>query len=703
MSKITQSEPTQNDSPIRVMELKFDTAQVPKFHEVRGKNFVAFGARNDYPKYIISLFNESAKHGAIVRGKCNYIFGKGFAANGKANCLGETWNDILKKCIKDDELFRGYYLQIVWNRARQIGDIYHIEFSKVRVAKSLDKFWVKNDWQDNREKPRDYPVFNPKEPYGSQILYIKEYNPFSEFYPLPVYYQGLNYIESDIEISRHILGNAKRGFNASTLVNLNNGDPISGEHREEIERKMLKKFSGHDSTRTVIVFNKSKDNAAEILPLGNSMLTKEDFTNVNSLVQQEIFASHQITSPVLFGIKTEGQLGARNEIRDAYEIFTNTYVNERQQELERVFSNLTQYVGERVEMKIIPVEPLKFTFSENILLQVLTKDEIREILGREPLEAPAAGGGEDQGPAAEEMGKDNPAQQHPANDALRNLTGRQYQNVMRIVRQFTQGKINTSQARLLLSRGYGLTDADIDQFLGIEDQEPAEEIQRFFEAEDDRMYAEFEAAGEITPQDQIVHSARIRHDFAGLVLEEIHYRIIELIRQGGGFNPTGWAATIGVPAALVNRAYTELITAGHVQLQVAGTISTLKIIKELPPPPAGMKKLPTEEAEAKPAKGTKTKAPVEYSIRFSYEWRDIVPEDQRDTAKHPSRPFCKKMMALNKAGRTWSMKDIQNISLRLGYSVFDRAGGWWTLPSGKKSPQCRHEWVSQVVTKNPER
>ena len=110
---------------------------------------------------------------------------------------------------------------------------------------------------------------------------------------------------------------------------------------------MLKKFTGDSGKRVVIMFNKSKENSAEILDLGQTMLTKEDFTNVNNLITQEVFASHQITSPVLFGIKSDGQLGARNEIRDAYQIFSNTYVQGRQQELEEVFSYLRNSLKKR--------------------------------------------------------------------------------------------------------------------------------------------------------------------------------------------------------------------------------------------------------------------------------------------------------------------------------------------------------------------
>ena len=77
------------------------------------------------------------------------------------------------------------------------------------------------------------------------------------------------------------------------------------------------------------------------------------------------------------------------------------------------------------------------------------------------------------------------------------------------------------------------------------------------------------------------------------------------------------------------------------------------------------------------------------SIKYSYEWKEDVPDNEKDTPDHPSRPFCKKMMELN---RLYTRVDIEQISQRLGYSVFDRAGG----------DDCRHCWISQIVVKKSE-
>ena len=667
--------------------LQFDQAEQPKFREVKGKGYVEFGKDNNYPKYLLGLFNESPKHGAIVKGKCNYIYGKGFENAGTANSR-DTWNDVMKKCIKDDELYRGYYLQIIWNRAKKISEVYHLEFHKVRVSKDLLTFYVKNDWSDFKEKAREYKAFDVNNPVGSQIMYIKEYNPSSEIYPFPSYMQGLNYIESDIEVSRHILGNAKQGWVGSKLINLNNGDPIGEENKGEIERGLLKKFTGDSGKRVVIMFNKSKENSADIQDLGTTMLTKEDFTNINNLITQEVFASHQITSPVLFGIKSDGQLGARNEIRDAYQIFNNTYVQARQQELESVFTYLRNLKGEAGEFKIQPVEPLNFEFSEAIMAQNLTQDEIRELMGREPLQQ---GQVTSDGAVAvkNEIQVDATPYVAPANDNLKNLSGRQYQNVMRIVRQFTSGKLTKAQASLMLKNGFGFTDQDVNDFLGIDDSPLThDEIQKFSMTNDDRLIEAFGNHGESPDNFIIIDKKKVsevseEEYFADISsLNQLQANILDLISKDKRITPEVIASTLKVSTKDVEQTIQDLVDNEYLKQSQSKIGTDIIIERELT--------APISELQGK----NPSKKVTEILIRYSYEWRDIVPVDERDTLEHPSREFCKRLMALNKF---YSRSDIESISMIMGYSVWDRAGGWWNDKINKKPYQCRHEWKANLV------
>ena len=651
----------------QLINIQFDQAQQPRFEEKKGKNYVEFGAKNNYPNYLIELYGESPKHGAIVKGKVNYIFGKGFeGVEQKANSQGETWNQIMKRSILDDELQGGYYLQIIYNALGKIKDVFHIEFQKVRVSKDLKTFYVKNDWtaSDFKEKAREYPAFNPNDPSGPQIFFVKQYNPKSDVYPLPSYFQGLNYIESDIQVSRHILGNAKHNFVATKLINFNNGLPQE-EEQEEVETDLKRKFANHDGDRVVIAFNPSKENAVDIVNLGETSLTKEDFTNVNNLIMQEIFSCHQVTSPMLFGIKTEGQLGGRSEIRDAYQIFQNTYVNERQQEHEQTFTTLMNLAGIEGEFKIVPVEPLSFEFSEAVMSANMTRDEIREKLGLQSSVVTDASGVTTQ-----------PVQ---ANATLTNLSGRQHQNVMRIVRQFGSGKINKAQASLMLKNGFGFTDADVDTFLGIDDDPSTE--QAFASMQDDLLVNEFAACGDSVEDFEVIetHDAKNYEAFADDEINVLKANVLDLISKDKRVTPEVMAKVLNKSVDQIDNALEALKLEGYL-VQTGLEVSILApnytpVVRKLTEP---LKKIPGGD------KATKT----EVLLRYTYSG----PEDSKN------RPFCARMLQLAKT-KLWSRADIENISERLGYSVWDRRGGWFTEPNGNHRPYCRHRWQVKIVTR----
>ena len=651
-----------------LVKVEFDQAQQPKFEEKKGKNYVEFGARNNYSNYLIELFGESPKHGAIVKGKVNYIYGKGFEDIQKnANTQGETWNQILKRSVLDDELHGGYYLQVIYNTLGNIADIYHIEFQKVRASKDLSKFYIKDDWtlSDFKEQAREYNAFDPSNPTGAQILFVKQYNPKSDVYPLPSYFQGLNYIESDIQVSRHILGNAKHNFVATKLINFNNGLPQE-EEQAEVERDLKNKFSNSEGDRVVIAFNPSKENAIDIVDLGQTSLTKEDFTNINNLIQQEIFSSHQITSPMLFGIKVEGQLGGRSEIRDAYQIFANTYVNERQQAHEEIFSKLMNLAGIPGEHTITPVEPLGFEFSENVMSANMTRDEIREKLGLAPENAPTTPGGASQPVAA-------------ANDSIKNLSGRQYQNVMRIVRQFGNGKINKQQAALMLKSGFGFSDSDVDTFLGVDDDPATEEA--FSDMQDDLLLNMFGACGDDVNAFDVVstHEAKNFEQFADVEIDTLKANILDLISKDKRITPEVMATVLKRDLDVINTTLEALKLEGY--LTVEGTVMNI-----LSP-----KYKPQERALVEPLKdilGGNKSTTTEVLLRYTY----AGPKDDKN------RPFCARLLQLAET-KLWSRVDIENISERLGYSVWDRRGGWFTQPNGVHRPYCRHRWQVKIVTR----
>ena len=99
--------------------LRFAEAKQPEYRERKNQGYIEFGEKNDYPNYLLSLYNKSAKHNAIVRGKVNYITGNGWATKEtdpeadlfiKGPNPYESLNDLTRKVSIDIEVFGGAYL-----------------------------------------------------------------------------------------------------------------------------------------------------------------------------------------------------------------------------------------------------------------------------------------------------------------------------------------------------------------------------------------------------------------------------------------------------------------------------------------------------------------------------------------------------------------------------------------------------------------
>jgi hypothetical protein len=378
---------------------------VPQFKEERSKDWIMYGVerpwRNRYPDYLLELYNSSAKHHAIVQGKTDYIVGNGWAVdqsglntesiakiqqfvkrpNGK-----EDLNTLLYKATLDLEIYGGFAFEIISNRTlEKISAIYHCDFAKYRKAKDLDGYYYSDDWSKNQPEVEYIAPFDPSNVGGKSLLYVKSYHPMGQAYPLPEYLGCVPYIEIDKRIADFHLNSIANGFMGGTLVQFNNGQPTD-EEQGVIERKLYDKFSGNENAnKIVVVFNDSKEQGVTVDPLsGNGF--EERFNTLNKTVQTEIFAGHRIVDPQLFGIKEDGIFSSRNQIRDSYELFQNTYVNGRQRFIEEVFNGLLGVQGFDGRLYIEDTEPIGREYSEATRASVMTTDEIREDMGLAPIQ-----------------------------------------------------------------------------------------------------------------------------------------------------------------------------------------------------------------------------------------------------------------------------------------------------------------------------
>lgn len=592
--------------------LTFAEAKQPEFKEKKGEGYIQYGDRNDYPNYLVELFNKSAKHNAIIKSKVHYITANGWSGSPEAEPFikkinrMESLEDLTRKVSLDAELFGGYYLEIIFSVSGQLSEIWHCDYTKIRTNKDNTQFWYKEDWGDRAEKAEVYPAFNPANPHGKQILYIKEYRPNMGYYSLPGYFGALNYIESDIEISKHVLANAQTGFSASKLITLPNGDPSDDEKRN-IEKRFTNRFSGSDGKKFILAFVNDSARKPIVDDLGTSDITKEDFGRVDMLIQTNIFCGHQITTPSIFGIAEAGKLGSRSEMRDGYEIFKNTYVNSKQMHLESVFNMLFKYKGiEDAELHIIPTEPIGFEFTENLLKEIAPKEWLLE-----------------------KAGIDMSKYQAPE-EAVTVVQSAQFKDDFSVFFEFGEAK---DKYNIWKSRT------------------------RFNDDSEYQLFAE---------------------------VNQLQANVLDLMAKDKRITPEVLATTLDQNVDTINQVIKKLIDDGYIQPKqyTIGTGIDENVI--------------TEHTLTEPLKNILEKIKpqtTELLIRYSYEWKAGFSNADIDT----SRPFC---VALLEANKVYSRSEIELMSARLGYSVWDRKGGWYTKPgTNTHEPSCRHQWVSNIVTR----
>jgi DNA-binding MarR family transcriptional regulator len=533
------------------------------------------------------------------------------------------------------------------------------------------------------------------------------YRPGIKVYPYPEYIGGLPYIECDYEIANFHLNNLKNGFVGSTIVNFFNGTP-KPENQRAIESKLKKKFTGTDNAgKFILIFNDSKDKEPTVLNLTPSDMDKQ-FDLLNKTVQQEIFSAHKITSPMFFGIKTEGQLGGRTEIIEAWELFQNTYIKYKQNLIEDVFNDLFENKGLGRPIKLTKTTPIGLSITDAQLERVMTDDEVREIAGLSKLKiqtnktndaintlSPLVAN-----KVLESMTEDEirglvalpPKQKEVSGDVIpdaaleattdittneniKNLTGRQLQNVQRIVRKYDKGELTREQAAMLLKSGYGLSDAEVDLFLVVSDdvQEFSDDVNKVLE-----VFATFG-----TPKSEYQYITSQRVKLGTIVRDGFNFadelnakqkKIIQIIKQDPLVDESDIADAMKIDVEQVRDLIADMERNELIVRETSNDVSKLKVTDK------GNRVMDSKVVN-------EIVAMYDYRKRANVSGPTIIPT---------SREFCRKLIELD---RYYTRKDIQQMSQRLGRDVFEYCGGFWTQKSGETKPYCRHDWYLNILRK----
>jgi hypothetical protein len=301
--------------------------------------FVPFGINlpDDYFEHIALAFKSSTTLSACIEGISDLIFGKGMYSKneGTADKISEILDqDDLKRVIFDLKLFGNAAFQAIWNEEHtELLSLYHIPVQTLRAAKILfnshiEEYFYCTDWTDHKavKNKQKFSAFGESD-NQIEILYIKGYTPGLYYYSLPDWIPSLQFAMVEAELGNAHLNNIENGFLPMVMVNFNNGVPHP-EERQTIENMVMAKFTGtRNAGRFMLSFNEDPTNKPTIDAIQIDNL-HDKFKYVAEYAQDKILVANRITSPLIFGIRTQvkGFSSNADELAAAYSILESLVI-----------------------------------------------------------------------------------------------------------------------------------------------------------------------------------------------------------------------------------------------------------------------------------------------------------------------------------------------------------------------------------------
>lgn len=648
--------------------------ETPIFRRQPNMLYVPYGKNNDYSDYLSYLYNNSGIHGAIIKGKATYIFGKGFKIkadwNGDKVALEKTLNSInnsqtadelARKKIFERTLYGGCAYLIEWDVFGAIKSVKLQPFNTIRTNVDKSEFYISKEWtreqstnakwkRSNGKLPEDtvtLPAFEPLKRQGKQILYLIDDNPSSDIYPLPEYNSGATPIETDIECNFFQLNNVKTGFSAGTMVTFFNGTAINDEEQVEIEHAFKSKASGTDNAGEILLnFQNPNTTPPEISPLRSNDLDKQ-YEQLSKDTINKILYSHRVSNGLLFGIKTPGELGGgRSEFDLSWEHFSNTYVKPKQQEEEEDMNyilSLYGFIGNPVELTTL--DPIGIELTSDVISRTIDADSFADMVYmRLGIEKPNLVKKDDI------LTTINSASPLVANKILDSLTTNEIRSIINLP-AIVGGDTTRSSTPSAFSQ------------------------------EEDFILNEFLKIGEPADNYEIVKSCFVYSDSDNFAKED-DQKLLDEIKKGKSYKISDLAKKLKISESELYKSLERLNKANILQVKYTEVKGEISIT------PEDIQEPPSQEV------GLETK----WRYTTNLEPKLLTDENGKVT----SRKFCVDLITANQLYSREQINNMQNVANTKGYNedVFKYKGGWQTIKGTVTHiPSCRHFWESVLVRK----
>jgi hypothetical protein len=639
---------------------------LPIEEQDRMLGFIKWGKKNDYPYFLVDLYNGSAWHQGIIKNKTHYIAGGGIeVVTGTLQRFLEnpfsdfTMDEIVEQLAFDYELFGAFAVKGTWNKeGTRVVRWEYLAIDMIRISSDERMYYLSDDWtvqQQSAEKTnlRTIPALDENNKTGAFVIYYKDPSKRGRkeqgTYAKPPYHGGITAIQTDCDISKFHMYELQNGFKSGTMITFMDGFPETQEEAESFKNQIKGPASNIENSGDIIItFAPSADQAPRVESLTGNDLDKR-YESLESSVQQNILVSHSVVSPSLFGVAPEGSFNAA-ESAELFEIFKKTYVDTRQRRIEWMLNEMIKLSGDVGTVKLRDVTPIGTT-----------------------QEAPAQ-----VGPAA----IDQPTAEAPIDVAKSALNGAQIASLIDVVAKIKEGLLSSESALSIVLASFPTIDEiQARKIVGLDSAPQQMSSCKFDHQDNDIEY--FTKYGESAGDYDVIATFPIAWDtpsadvfskqdqlFAtigeiSVELNDFDKNVLKLIGDGEDSNGIAKALDTNIEDIAKSMAKLmkwEVITKGEV------TDLGKSLVREVD--------IPIERFE----------------VRYGYRTRLDVPP-----AKSGSRQFCERLMGLN---RLYTKDDINSISSRVDRDVWRYRGGWYTNPDTQAStPWCRHEWIQQLVVK----
>lgn len=395
-----------NMEDINLLNVSLSQIKLPETKETIVSNckYVKYGDDNHFDYFLQTLKESAPLHNAILTSKINQAYAEGLKMETdnlnmklfNSHCNSdETIDELYYKVLSDFILFGGFYLEVIWDESGKLNSIYHLPYSTIRSGRRnstthrVEEYYYCEDWFKVYQigyspiKSVDYD-----NRYGRQIVAYRDYQPFRNYYSLPDYISALNFIAMEREVGNYGLSLLRNQFSASAIINFRNGIPDE-EQQQQIKNRIHEQLCSTDNAgKLLVTFSNDADTAPEINTI-NSSDSADQYIQLQNTILQNVLSGHRVVSPLLVGIRTDGNgLGNNaNEIETAHQLFYNSVIKPYQDKVIKVLNSLIMFLPNYDGSKYEPttISPVTFTFSENTLFNILTVDELRDMIGYEPI------------------------------------------------------------------------------------------------------------------------------------------------------------------------------------------------------------------------------------------------------------------------------------------------------------------------------